>query len=286
MTRIIFILSCGLLTILTGCTLFDDESVRLSFIRVDKANLIDGSNRELSSSIRDIWVYHQNQLIGVFPLPAKIPVILDNNEISKITIKPGIKPNGSLGSSEEYAFFKPLDYDLKLSRGDTTFLTPSFQYRKDIVFDFIEDFESGNIFTEDLDGNKNTKINRSAGKGKNGGTAGEILLTKTDNVFETTHFASFSNRNNKLGKVYLELDYKTEEDFFVGLIVKKSNQTNKTQEVAIVKSDIWKRIYVDLTQKISNTSVDNYQIVISSLLNDQQRSQATVLIDNVRLVHF
>jgi hypothetical protein len=273
-------------TMTLGCTLFDSEDVKLSFIKVDRVRLLDTRGVEVSSSIKDLWTYHQDQLIGIQPVGTTIPVIIDGVTPSKITFRAGIKPNGANGQSEEYPFFSPLDFNSNLKEGETSTFTLNFQYRQDIVFDFTEDFESGNIFTEDLDGNKNTKVTRALGKGKDNGAAGEVILTKADNAFETTHFASYSNRNNKLGKIYLELDYKNEEDFFIGVITKRGSQLTKSVEVAVVRSDTWKRIYIDLTQKISNPNIENYQIVISSLLNDQQRSQATILFDNLRLVHF
>jgi hypothetical protein len=101
-----------------------------------------------------------------------------------------------------------------------------------------------------------------------------------------SHFNSFSNQNNLLGKVYLELDYRSNEKFFVGTILTSRNQLIKSYDIVIIESDNWNRIYIDFTNKISRLDVDAYQIAISALLDETRRSQAQIYFDNIRLIHF
>ncbi|MBK8112839.1 MAG: hypothetical protein IPK46_22340 [Saprospiraceae bacterium] len=55
------------------------------------------------SSIQDAWVIVDGQLLGVFPLPAKVPVIPTGKEMS-IQINAGIKENADRNISAEYPF--------------------------------------------------------------------------------------------------------------------------------------------------------------------------------------
>lgn len=63
-----------------------------------------------SQKITELWVYQNEQLLGIYSTPANIPII-DLNR-SKIQILPGIKNNGLSDSRIRYPFFQTLDTTL------------------------------------------------------------------------------------------------------------------------------------------------------------------------------
>jgi hypothetical protein len=73
---------CSLFTVLiTGCGLWNDKMVEPHNIIVPSFNLTtyeyEGTD---SQNIAEVWVYSETDVLGVFPLPASIPVLQQNGE--------------------------------------------------------------------------------------------------------------------------------------------------------------------------------------------------------------
>lgn len=271
---------------ITNCSLIDNDNPKVAYLRLQDPILIGNNGNTLPSKINDAWVYVDGQLVGVFPLPSVAPIVLNQSGSYDVSIRAGIKANGQTSTSEEYPFFNPIDQKINLLIGDTTNTSLVFSYRPDIVFDIIEDFETSNIFDTDIDGNTATKVERLERVGRNGTYGASIKLDEANPEIQVSHFASFSNSKNKLGKVYLELDYLINESLFVGTITQTNSEILKVFENGISINSEWNRIYIDLSNQISRTTVVTYSIVFGSKLNTAERKSATLLIDNIRLVHF
>jgi hypothetical protein len=59
---------------------------------------------ELTENISDAWVYVDDELIGVFQVPFKIPILKEGNVTFKIF--PAIKNNGISATKKIYPFLK------------------------------------------------------------------------------------------------------------------------------------------------------------------------------------
>lgn len=270
----------------SNCTIFDNEKTEFGFIVIQNFILEDNLRKTLPSRITDVWMYANDQFLGVYPLPNKIPVPLQESNI-RLSIRPGIKPNGQNEASEEYPFFTSMDTVVNFNSSKNIEINPRVKYKPNSKFDIIEDFELNNIFNVGIGNSaQNPCLKRISGAGLLGSFGGVIDLNSSQKQCEMTHFTTFSNKNNLLGKVFLETDYKCSEKFFVGTILQKGTQLVKSYDIVLVESNEWKRIYIDLTDKISKSDVQNYQIAISSLLDESKRSQASIQFDNMRLVHF
>lgn len=270
----------------SACTIFDNEKTTFGFISVQNFTLEDNQGKSLPSRVTDVWLYVDDQFLGVYPLPNKIPVPIKEGNIS-LSIRPGIKPNGQNETSEEYPFFTPFDTIIQLESSKTITINPKVKYKPSCKFDIVEDFELSNIFNVGIGNSaQNPCLKRIKEMGLSGSFGGVIDLNSNQKQCEMTHFSNFSNKNNLLGKVFLETDYKCSEKFFVGTILQKGTQLIKSYDIVVVESDTWKRIYIDLTDKISKPDVQSYQIAISTLLDESKRSQASIQFDNMRLIHF
>ena len=271
---------------LSSCTILENEKIYFAFVRIENIVLENQQRQILPSKITDVWVYVDDQFTGVYPLPNTIPIPLQSAN-QRISIRAGIKPNGQNELSEEYPFFTSLDTTLALQNSQTILLSPRVRYRANCKFDIIENFEDSNIFTMALGNSTATScLSRASSMGKDNSFGGIIDLNNAQKLCEVTHFNSYSNKNNLLGKVYLEMDYKGNEKFFVGTILQKATQLVKSYDIVIVENESWNRVYIDLTAKISKLDVDAYQIALSTLLDESKRSQARIHFDNIRLVHF
>jgi hypothetical protein len=270
-----------------GCTFFDRDDQALSFIRINEASLEPTANSGFPShKITDAWVYVDQQLIGVFPIPSTVPVYTNESQDKDIMIGPGVKPNGLNSNSIEYPFYERLKINTKLKASDTLLANLKTRFSSISKFDIVEDFEVSNSFTQELDGNLDTKVERVLDSSNGGRYVGRILLDSKNTDLEVAHNLEFLGINNKQGKVFFELDYKSNELFFVGVILRQGTTFAKSYQLGIAPSNTWNRIYVDLTELISKQTVEGYKIVLAAKVSNSTASNREILIDNIKLVHF
>ncbi len=276
-----------LLSFVSACTFTDNDSFEPAFLLLDNATLATNSNEGVARhNIKYAWVIIEGQLIGIFPLPAKVPIITTSKEMN-IQINAGVNLNGELNSSVEYPFFNPIKKTLLLEPNKEYKIDLNYTYNSDAVFDFVEDFEnSTHLFDNDIDGNTKTRINFSD-KEKTGGKQSGLLILDNENKdgeFSTIPF--FEGKNNKLGNVYLEFDYKSDESVFVGTELNFKNSSKQSYSSSLRKSSTWTRAYVNLSKDISQNTVLQYRVIIGASKFDLNKDQSEIFFDNVKLVHF
>lgn len=268
-----------------SCTLFPPEEAFFGFLEVPETQLVTNAQQAYPShAIKDIWAYADEDVLGVYSIPASIPVLVSGGDV-QFRLRGGIKPNGNQAQSIEYPFFKEILFSKPLSENEVIAYTPQFEYKDEAVFDLAEDFETGNQFTADIDGNDATKLERVAGQTPYGNYCGYVHLDASADAIEVSHFASFPNSNNKKGAVFLEFDYKCDEKIFVGTILESDGVLVKDYKVLITESDEWNKFYLDLTNEISQSKVNTYKVVFSAALVSGG-SEANIYLDNIKLIHF
>ena len=269
----------------SACVFTSEESSNFGFIELGVPSLeVTPFSGKPSQAINNIWVYVDDQALGVYPIPSKVPVEI-KKDVANFKIRAGVKPNGNSSASIEYPFFDEILLSTPLEAYETKPILLAFKYKTETVFDINEDFEVGNTFTTDVDGNDKTLLKREKISSPFGDYAGHIELTSENNAIEVTHFTSFSNAKNKKGSVFLEFDYKCDDNFFVGTILQKGNTLIKAYKILVTSSNEWNRFYVDLTEEISKSDVETYKVVFSSTLTNG-RSTSSVFLDNLKLIHF
>ena len=132
----------------------ESEDTIPSYIRINK--IVMGNN-EISSNIVDAWVYLNDNLQGVYELPAHFPILAQGNQ--SIRVKGGIKVNGISSTRSPYHFYESfLDtFNLK-SNQTTTIDSIKLQYLSNTEFEFNEDFE-GFGFNFSSSGLSDTSLN-------------------------------------------------------------------------------------------------------------------------------
>jgi len=99
----------------TSCSLFDNEDPIPGFLILDNPTLTAGPNQGANThKITDAWVFDGGNFLGIFPMPARVPVILDGTEKS-FTIFAGIRNNGVAENSLRYPFYQPVIYNANLA---------------------------------------------------------------------------------------------------------------------------------------------------------------------------
>jgi hypothetical protein len=251
---------------------------------------LSGAEGELTHNFSEAWVYVDDEIIGVFEVPFKIPIL--KYGAVNIKIYPTIKNNGIAATKKIYPFLEVFEVNTELIQNQTLTLNPITKYKSITKF-WIEDFEDPLNVKIEVDQNtsaiKSTPTTNTNLETFNGNFYGIINL----NVSDSTWIASTSNQLyiQKGKEAYLEVDYYNTNSLATGIIyvnpdnstVNNPNYGMQAQDPISVK---WKKIYIDLKELIgySPNGANILQSFIASL--DEGKSEGQIRIDNIKVVYF
>ncbi|MBU46547.1 MAG: hypothetical protein CMD28_03870 [Flavobacteriales bacterium] len=270
--RIIAIL---LIISIISCKKSSDNDIP-SYITIGNFTL-DGNS---THNITDAWVYIDDNLQGVYEIPANFPVLAQGSH--KLRVKAGIKDNGIAGNRIPYPFYSSYIIDEQTFNPETTIsITPVVSYLENATLDDkAEDFDGNGLNLETdsatfsiddempLDGNYGVIT-----------LADSILLTEL-----TTK--EFSDLPQAGAPVYLELDYKCNTQFLVGVYINFPQSSILQKDLLWVRpKDEWNKIYINLTSTISEgVGADSFKIFIG-MQRDFTMESNTIHLDNLRIVY-
>lgn len=286
--KLLFASACSLVLI-SGCETSSNEELVPSYIHIDQI-IINSTYQQGSSSskITDAWVYINQQLIGSYELPATIPILASGKQ--KIVIRPGIKLNGISNTRNAYPFYASIEKELTLVKDSVINLgVLETTYHTNTTFSWLEGFElSGSSLdttaksTVDLIITSNPDLLDSS---LNGTAAALIELESDSAIFEGATIEKFDFPNNG-SAVFLEMNYKSNHSIIVGVIYNTSGIRVQRPLLTINKSDEWNKIYVNLSvPKYDTPNATDFQIFYG-IQKEQGIDNATILLDNLKLVHF
>jgi hypothetical protein len=263
--------------IFTSCDFAETSSPEVSYINVPSATVQTKQGEGApTEDIREVWCYVDDAFIGVFPIPAKIPIV-SNKANSVVSIAPGVKPNADRFASREYPFYNAI-----VTSATSKSLDAVFTYQKDLVFDFVDDFESNiNVFDTPLTSSSPIVAVNTKSDFLTGASSGLIETTLSHPIAEITTQRYY--KNVKSGNIFLELDYKNEVDLYVGAEVETKNSFTSQYKLRLAPSKEWRKAYVDLADLVSKPSVNAYRVLLAVNKSSQI---GKVYIDNVKLIHF
>ncbi|MFB6258419.1 MAG: hypothetical protein ABEH38_06980 [Flavobacteriales bacterium] len=276
----------------SGCEVIDPKEKTPSFIKVQNPTVktdpsIEGSN---SHDIQYGWVYVDDQLQGVYELPAK--VLTSKSGVRNVKVRAGIHENGIIKEKIPYPFYRTFSMDTNLRSGKSTVVEPEFRYydQQDISI-WVEDFNNPNTVQVLARPSSDTllEVTQSNDKTFEGAGSGKIPITN-----ERDYFLGASDGNFQFdvgNEVFLELDYKTSDTLNVGLLAKYPQKTLKRSLVnlnATRRSDgslYWNKVYIRLTPIVGEESeASEFEVFIQSTLQTGV-SQGTILIDNFKVLY-
>ncbi|MEY3087393.1 MAG: hypothetical protein RLZ93_1318, partial [Bacteroidota bacterium] len=103
---------------------------------------LNGEEGQLTHNLTDAWVYVDEQLIGVFEVPFKIPILKEG--AANIRIYPTIRVNGISATKMRNEHLVPFELNGVFVKNQTLTVTPVTHYKDNVNF-WIEDFEDINI---------------------------------------------------------------------------------------------------------------------------------------------
>lgn len=238
-----------------------------------------------SHKITELWIYADGQLLGAFDKEKPVPIISDN-EVVEINIFAGIRANGSKQDVQIYYLLKNINFNLKYSEGRIDTMDAVFSYSENANFVFLEDFENGNIFSLDLDADKNTGISISKSEPLSGINCGKIILNKEHNTVYVTSSAEFFQLPVTGNYTFLEIDYKCNTDFIIGLTGKdpSTGKEYSSDIILLTKKENWNKLYLDLTSIVQNSGLGLYKVYFKSE-HDDSIEKSEISLDNIKLLY-
>ena len=270
--RIIAIL---LIISIISCKKSSDNDIP-SYITIGNFTL-DGNS---THNITDAWVYIDDNLQGVYEIPANFPVLAQGSR--KLRVKAGIKDNGIAGNRIPYPFYSSYIIDEQTFNPETTIsITPVVSYLENATLDDkAEDFDGNglNLETDSATFSIDDEMPLD-------GNYGVITLTDSILLTELTT-KEFSNLPQAGAPVYLELDYKCNTQFLVGVYINFPQSSILQKDLLWVREkDEWNKIYINLTSTISEgVGADSFKIFIG-MQRDFTMESNTIHLDNLRIVY-
>lgn len=266
-----------------SCEIINPEEDIPAYIRIDTFQLETNTAEQGTNShkITDAWINIDGNFIGVFELPATFPVLAEGTH--EVTIRAGIKVNGIAASRSIYYLYTFYIIDTLLAPELILQLSPKIEYSDKTIFAWKENFETG--LSLDTTSISDIPIIQSDSVFFEGSSSGAIIFYDNHTIFECkTHDAYELPKDNS--KVFLELNYKNNNEFVIGVFVNKAYQSIKIPIINIYPSgDKWNKIYIDLTYTTtSNPDAIDFNIFIGAI-KDENITKAEIYLDNIKLVH-
>lgn len=269
------------------------EDITPSYLEIPAISLqtdeaTEGAN---SHGIVDAWVYMDNKSLGVFELPARIPIMDEGSH--EFIIYAGVKNNGISATRIKYPMYDRFDTILTLIKNQTVIINPTVHYKTNIQFEMIEDFEDTGIeFSADIiSDTPMVFIDKTDYPSivQYGQRCGGVFITEQDSIFKaaTSTFLDLPKGED----VFLEIDFKSNNSIRMGVIAQNSadfiEHTPYVQMNAQDESSwVWKKIYIDLKEDVSvEQNATSYEIYLLSVI-DPDMTLGKIYLDNIKVLRY
>lgn len=251
-------------------------------LQANKTNL----EGELTENVTDVYLLVDNQIIGYFELPIKIPLLMDGSKV--ITVYPAIHDNGISATKTTYPFLQPYSLTCNLVKNQTATINPVTKYYTNTKF-WIEDFEDAGIKIQtspDFPPLLTTGSDPSILK--YGQRYGWVHLTKQDSIWMgATQKISLPQYG---AEVYLEIDYMNTNSLLTGVNSYGTTAFQANPNIQLNAQDEnskkWKKIYINLKEIVSySLNYNMFEQYLEAQL-DAGKNSSDIYIDNIKIVHF
>lgn len=235
-----------------------------------------------SNKITDLWLYVNGKFQGVYPVGNLMPIVTNNSSV-KINIFPGIKNSGISDTRTSWPFYDFLTFDTLVESGKNIMRDFTFNYNASTTFTWTEDFDhSGFSIQKSAISSYSMGIAPAADSFE--GKSGKMEIPASDPIYSIAQVESsvYYTLPQGSSNVYLELNYKCNQEFVVGLIT----EDGVLKEAVHVNPQVnWNKIYIQLSNAVSNVPVSNkYKVFFKTLKNDDS-SSPNVFLDNIKLIY-
>ena len=273
-----FLFVLPLLFLLENCKKMPNGGVPI-YLEIDtvmvSSTLDQGS---ASHKITDVWVTANGENRGVYPLPAKIPILASGDV--RFIVSAGIRDNGISSTRAEYPFYNVDEFTINGAESGKTYKRNNvFTYLNGTKFAFKERFEGGNSFDNMTRITANVDANVFEGA-----SSGKLSLGPNDTVVVAYNTAGFPITGAGR-EVYIEMDYKCDAFFEVGLITNKGGVLGNYYKMTISPRTEWNKIYINISNEAGTILADEYRLYFK-IAKLADGTTATTYFDNIKVVQF
>lgn len=260
----------GLILLFVSC---DKAEPIPSYIYVPDIKVATNSSQgSKSDNITDVWLYVNDNLQGIYQLPAWIPILEEGP--TKLNFYGGIKLNGISNTRAAYPMYNSDEQIVDLQPTETDTITPELHYLNACQFKFIEDFENGNEFD-------NVVATADPSLVFEGAKSGQVL--DTARTFRIKLKSSYNIPNPGV-YAFVELDYKSSHTMSAGFIAGTSSGNVTVTKVAITPKSEWSKIYLNFTPEVKQLQAQTMQLFFDVDASDDS-DPIEIYLDNVKIVY-
>lgn len=289
------ILIISVVLVSSGCSVLDKPELTPSFIEVDEFVLVTTSAEGTTSHrIKDGWVFIDEEFVGAYELPARIPLIANGEH--NVKVYPGIYKNGIQGERVIYPFYSKFDSTYYLVPNETVYVTPEITY-EDGLYIWKEEFEDPSFKWTLFSTNSDTTMivaKPSEYSDLFEGNAGLIKMSANNIYCEMrTEEPAFDNLPTNINtSAYMELNYKCNYPFQLGLLHNNSGLAAYDKEALITFNETtdengimqWNKTYLfipDITNFFQQATEFDFYI---SVFNNKEQDGIEVYVDNFKVI--
>jgi len=238
-----------------------------------------------STKIKDAWVYIDGKFHGTYELPARFPILETGSR--EFLVLPGILLNGIAGTRSPYPFYKGSEHAISIPPNGSVTIDPSTEYFDLAECTYCESFE-GSGFSLSPTAQSDTVMYLLPPSDPNvfeGAGSGAAYLTKENSIFEVASTTTFTPPGSSQ-PVYLELDYKINQEMKVGLVVIRSGETDLQVPILTLRAnEEWNKVYVQLGYTVSSYPNATFKFFVGAL-KSPETVKSEFFIDNIKVVNF
>lgn len=304
--NIFFLLAAVLL--LMSCTKFKGDQEIPAYMCVKAWDFTTDYTREGADThaITDVWIYIDGNFQGCYEIRKKyeadslidesvtVPILSEGRH--DVTLYPGVKLNGISSTRIHYPFYQPFKIDdYEFTPGEIDTVSPSTMYY-DIDEGFMhfkmkEDFESPQLQFKKASNSDTTvtKVNWRddpnawTGDPEHSNYSGHVWLGDSTRYFCIATDPIY-NLPNEGDYILLEIDYKCDVEFEVGLYAKTQNGMETFELVYLRPTSEWKKNYINIGPTVTDNQTASYfKVFISGTILDGET--ADFYFDNIKLIY-
>lgn len=281
--------------VVSGCDLFNPSEPLPVYLSLQVPVVVDPATGQTETlGIKDFWIDHNGERLGVFRLPTIVPLIPAEDR-NQLTIQGGIFQNGLSSFRAPYVFWQPQTFDLQPTPLDTIAVDLTLTYWSiDSVLDvrFYEDFE-GASFRLNNTSQTNGTVMRTRSPGYRSNRSGYVAFSENAYRFEASANQAFRLPQGNNNDIYMEVTFRSNVPFTMGLAYAGVlTQTSGLLPLGVTyNSNLeWRTIYVHLgalVRSIPDDAIFTPYFQATSL--DQENNQGLpgeLWLDNIRIIQF
>ena len=263
-----------------------------SWLRVNDWDLVanialSGEEGELTEKITNAKVYVNDELIGIFETPFRIPLLSSGESV--IRLDPVVINNGISATKKVYPFTNFYQETVTLVQNDTVVISPVTSYKTNANF-WIEDFEDINISIENDPNTSlaNLILSNESLNAFNGNYYGKVMLNESDSTW-----VAYTLDQLPIPKgvdSYLEIDYYNTNDVYQGLIYVSpsgiQDNVNIRLNAQAPESAVWKKMYIELRELVTASPIQSTFLQSFQANLDAGDTEGVICLDNIKVIWF